>query len=73
MAEAGDLRTARQVTEVAPADMHQRLVVTAFEVNVAGIAKALVKDYGNIVGGADRRDRPDIAIVEENADLIFRG
>ena len=40
----GPLGALGQVAEIAAADMHERLVVAALEIDIGGIAEAFIKD-----------------------------
>lgn len=73
MAESSDLRILRQVAEIGAAHIHQRPVVTAFEIDVAGLVEAFVEDDRYAIGRSDGRNRADVAIGEERADLFLRG
>src|SRR5688572_22568307 len=71
MTEMGPPGALCQVAEIVTADMHERLVIAALEIDIGGIAETLVEDDRHTVSRAYRRDRADIAILEQRAGLIF--
>ena len=67
VAETSQRGVPGQVAKIAAAYMHESSVIAALEIDVGGIAEALVEDHRHPVGGADRWNCSDIAILEQQA------
>src|SRR5688500_841504 len=73
MTETGQLGALGQVAEITTADMYERLVVAALEIDIGGIAEAFIEDHRYTVGGSDGRDGTDFVVLKQRTGLILGG
>src|ERR1700676_4683898 len=62
-----------QPHELLPADADQTLVITRLEIDLRLLGQTVVDDGVHAVGGAERRDRAALTILEQGADLLLGG
>src|SRR5271157_297778 len=66
-------RASRQFGKLGLAHVYERGVVAAFEIDLRLVTDARLDDGVEAIAFADRRDRPQYAILEQLPELVFRG
>lgn len=64
-------RRAHELAEMGPAHMHERVVVTAFEIDIGLLGQAFLPHRGNTIGLAHWRHRPRRAIRKQSLQFAL--